>query len=66
MTDQQNKQPTKAVKKSTASVALEGRIGEQFEAIRKYMENALPGVNHDNAAVLRFAIHTAASEIAKV
>lgn len=61
-----NPAATTAPKKITASTALEGDTFENFNAIKEFMMARLPGNIPDNAAVLRFALHTAALRVANM
>lgn len=61
-----NTQKQAPAKKFAASTALEGQTLDDFGIIREFMISRLPGYVPDNAAVLRFALHTAARDIEKI
>ncbi len=44
----------------SASVTLEGKTAEDFDAIKKKIEDATPGTRPRNSDVIRHALHLAA------
>lgn len=47
----------------SGSIKLEGDIEPAFEAIRAHMKSLVPGINPNNAEVLRAAVFMAAGQV---
>jgi len=52
-------------KVSSGTIALSGQAGESFNVIKGHMQKVLPGINPNNADVLRFAVNFAAQSVPK-